>query len=295
MIPEAWTFLRESVRVEVDVPYAPEIDVACTMDAYYPECMCGAAVLFINSGGFQSGIFRQYAISAGGAPRFLLSHEISVQGMAAPVPILEQFTFAPLLAAGIAVFDVRHMSGPTVSLEEIARSVHLATAFVMRRGESLGVDEGRVGLWGCSSGGYLALLEALSNRDTRTPRIVVAYYPGGYDFALEAKRFPEVAEGLPLENGEGTLVQLSLKNHIAGSRIDALVIYGGDDHATITTACEALAHEMERGRLHGRVECLPDVSHQFMTEKGYSEQAGSHALSETAQWFQERLGAPSGS
>jgi len=286
---ETWDLLPATTDVRVDVAYAPEFDPTCKMDVYSPQGGNGAAVLFINSGGFRSGIFSQCAVAEGSRPRFLLPHEISVQGVAAPVPILEQFSFAPLLASGVSVFDVRHPSESAASLEKMIRSVHLADSFIREHAEEFGIDPNRVGLWGCSSGGYLALLEALTDRDTSDPRTVVAYYPGGYDFAAEAAQFPEVAEGLPLENGERTLTEMSLRNHIEGSHVSALVIYGEDDHPTITTTCESLAREARAGRFSGKIKALPAVSHQFMTPEGYSEESGRYALSELIAWFEEHL------
>ena len=286
---EMWNLLPETTEVSANVAYAPELDASCTMDVYRPRNARGAGVLFINSGGFRSGIFSQHSIDDDDRAHFLPWNEISVQGMAAPVPILEQFSFAPLLAAGICTFDARHPSGPDASLERIVRAIRLAVEFVQDHAKDFGIDPSRVGLWGCSSGGYLALLEALSSPNPRASRTVVAYYPGGYDFPAEAERFPEVIEGLPLENGTQTLSELSLGSHVRGSRVQALAIYGESDHPTINTTCESLARDVETGALSGRVKRLPGIGHQFMAKDGYSEEAGRRALTALSEWFEEHL------
>lgn len=145
-------------------------------------------MIFINSGGLRSGLVSQYDASEGGSVRFLLPLEIGAAGMPPPIPIIEQFSFAPLLAHGFTVFDARHPSVPDASLETIVDSIRLVRSFICDQAERFGIDGNRVDLWGCSSGGYLALLEAMSNQRGVRSCPGVAYYPGGYDVVTEARK-----------------------------------------------------------------------------------------------------------
>ena len=81
---------RSQIAVTPDIAYATHNGVAVSFDVYQPENANGAAVLFINSGGFVSGQLVQYTETRQSGYRFLEPNELTVQGAAPPIPLLAQ-------------------------------------------------------------------------------------------------------------------------------------------------------------------------------------------------------------
>ena len=95
---------RIPISVTPDIPYGSRHGVQLSFDVYAPPDANGAAVLFINSGGFISGQLVQYAKTGPSEYRFLEPTELATQGASPPIPLLAQFSFRGLLNAGFRVF-----------------------------------------------------------------------------------------------------------------------------------------------------------------------------------------------
>ncbi len=280
-------------RIEVvpDVVYGHRHEVALSFDVYRPTPANGGAVLFINSGGFVSGKLAQYAPTGQSQWRFLEPHELPVQGADPPIPLLAQFSFAGLLAAGLTVFDVRHSNHPPSTLDHMVKDVHEAAQLIIDHATGYGVDPRRVGLWGASAGGYLALQLGLASKGERFAAIAT-YYPAGFDFVDGVDRFPEISAALPaLSIDRKTLDALSLRRYIGDDAPPVLIIYGTDDMPIITDTCEALCARLHEGTHGVRCVAIPGTGHEFRGENGYHEKHGSRASTEVTDWFTSHLAA----
>src|SRR5262245_3823963 len=72
---------------------------------------------------------------------------------------------APLLEHGYTVFAVIHGSAPIFNLQDQVNDVGRAVRFVRHRAAEFGIDRQRLGISGSSSGGLLALIVAMQERD----------------------------------------------------------------------------------------------------------------------------------
>lgn len=116
-----------------DVVYGHKDGMALTFDVHRPARPNGAGVIAIVSGGYQSSV------------------EMSRQ-------IVGDY-LAPLLNAnGFTVFAVRHGSSPRYPLPAIVSDVRRAVRFIRQHAGDYGVEADRIGVWGASAGGQLALL-----------------------------------------------------------------------------------------------------------------------------------------
>jgi acetyl esterase/lipase len=112
------------------VIYGRKDGTALTMDVFRPKAAAnGAAVVVVVSGGFVSS---HAAIS----PGFV----------------------TPLTNRGYTVFAVVHGSQPRYTIPEIVKDMNRAVRFIRSRAKDFGVDPGRVGVAGASSGGHLSLM-----------------------------------------------------------------------------------------------------------------------------------------
>ncbi len=119
-----------------DVVYGHKMGVALTMDVFKPAKPNGIGVLWMVSGGWVS------------------SYE------AIDPNVARGFT-----NRGETVFAVVHGSQPKFTIPEIVQDIHRAVRFVRTHASEYGVDPGRLGITGASSGGHLSLMAAAFGDD----------------------------------------------------------------------------------------------------------------------------------
>src|SRR5688572_18324052 len=119
--------------VTTDVVYGHKDGLALTFDVHRPAQPNGAGVIAIVSGGWQSSVEMSRLI---------------VDGYLSPL----------LNEKGFTVFAVRHGSSPRYPMSAIVADVRRAVRFIRQRGGDYGVDPRRIGVYGGSAGGQLALL-----------------------------------------------------------------------------------------------------------------------------------------
>lgn len=146
-----------------DVVYGHKDGMALTFDVLKPRTGAnGAGVLYMVSGGWVS----RWSPPADVATRF-----------------------QSLIDRGFTIFVVRHGSSPKYFIPEIVADVRRATRFIRFHASTWGVDPTRLGAYGGSAGGHLALMLGTASDDgdptaeesflKMSSRIasVVAYYP----------------------------------------------------------------------------------------------------------------------
>jgi acetyl esterase/lipase len=116
-----------------DVVYGYKDGLALTLDVHRPAQPNGAGVIAIVSGGWQSSV------------------EISR-------PMVGGYLSPLLNAKGFTVFAVRHGSSPRYPMSAIVSDVRRAVRFIRQHAGEYSVDPNRIGVWGASAGGQLALL-----------------------------------------------------------------------------------------------------------------------------------------
>lgn len=122
----------DSVEILADQIYGHKDGLAMTLDVYKPKQNAnGAGVLFMVSGGWYS----TWAPAEQTLP-----------------------LFKPLLDKGFTVFSVRHGSSPRYVVPEAVEDVRRGARFIHLNAEKYGVDPKRLGVYGGSAGGHLALM-----------------------------------------------------------------------------------------------------------------------------------------
>ena len=280
---------RVQVAVTPGVVYSERNGVQVSFDVYEPEDANGASVLFVNSGGFVAGQLVQYAETGPSEYRFLEPNELTIQGAPPPIPLLAQFSFRGLLDAGFTVFDVRHSNHPPTMLDEMVEDVHAAARFIHDHAADYRIDTARLGVWGASAGGYLALHLGLS-AERVSFRAIATYYPAGFDFVQDVAQFPDLAQALPmLAMDTQQLDALGLKHHVRQDAPPVLIVYGTEDMPFITQPCQSLCAALEKSEGGVRCVAIPGTGHEFRGEDGYHEHHGAHAQTEMVNWFVKHL------
>lgn len=140
---------QQSYQVRHDVVYGHKAGMALTYDVISPaDSVNGAGIIHVVSGGWNSRYFE-------------------------PDSVVENYRF--LLDAGYTVFTLRHGSNPQFTIPEATEDVIAGVWHIRRHSGRFGVDSTRIGIFGGSSGGQLALMAGLSG-DKHPVSAVVAFF-----------------------------------------------------------------------------------------------------------------------
>ncbi len=126
-----WWYFHPDFELRAGIVYGHEQDEDLVIDVLRPDRPNGLGILVMVSGNWRS----------------------SPDGIR---PIL----MAPLLRRGYTILAVHHGSQPKFTVMSIAAQVERAARFVRHRAAEFGIDPGRLGVSGGSSGGHLSLLLA---------------------------------------------------------------------------------------------------------------------------------------
>jgi acetyl esterase/lipase len=307
-------FDAKDVRVRPDEVYGHRFGLALTFDVYTPGNSNGAAVLFISSGGYASGLLRQCEKGQDSLWRFLPADAVGKWDL--PPLLLEQYSFQKLLAAGFTVFDIRHGSTPRFTIDEMFEDCSRAVRHIKFHAKEYGIDAARIGIWGGSAGGHLALLlgtrvvkgrtaykevtgafelNKLSEPELETGsgvRAVAAYYPAGYDLVSDRAAYPEVFNSLPALNvPDAVLDELSIKKYLGPANPPVLIIYGDQDMPFIVGACKNIAAGLKKSAAGVETMVLPGVGHEFKGPDGSYKDArpGQASMDKLVEWFKAKL------
>jgi acetyl esterase/lipase len=252
-------------KVTPDVVYGHKDGLAMTFDVYRPATANGAGVLFMVSGGW-------------------------VSTWVPPETFVRRID--PLLAKGFTVFAVRHGSSPRYKVPDAAADVERAVRYIKMNASTLGVDPARLGAYGGSAGGHLALLLGL-DPDAGNPQArdavlrapsgvaaVVAYFPPVdlRGWTGPNKQFPA------LEFASELAPSVSPIDFVSSDDPPVLLIHGDADKLV------PLAHSerMRAGLL------ASGVTVDFVTipggDHGFTNPAHSlRAMELTVSWFERHL------
>jgi len=160
--PPGAALAANKITITADVVYGHKDGLALFYDVFAPPQPNGAAVLYMVSGGW----FSRW------------------QDPQQRIP-----SFQRLLDRGISVIAVHHGSAPLYKVPDAVADVRRAVRHVRRNAAAYRIDPNRLGVWGGSAGGHLALMLGLASdqgipdakdpleRVSNSVKAVVAYYP----------------------------------------------------------------------------------------------------------------------
>jgi dienelactone hydrolase len=279
--------------VTTDVVYGHKAGMALTLDVYRPRQGNGAAVISIVSGGWRSAweTLRQFRELPDGSLRLLTADEVRAQG-----GILPSHSYQTLLDKGFTVFAVRHGSSPNFAMADIVADLRRAVRFIRSQASKYGVDPDRIGIWGGSAGGHLALLMATSpevSNDKATDAFergparlaaVVAYAPPTDFMSLSAEwkasnqTFPAVQQ---LDSAH--LKMYSPITYVSADDPPTLIVHGDKDPTVPYTQGKSMHEALTRAGVTSRLVTIEGAQH------GFFEGNATRANDEMVRWFEQYL------
>jgi dienelactone hydrolase len=283
------------VSITTGVAYGRKSELALTMDVYRPEHPNGSGVIFLMSGGWRSLLrYRQWVVDDGGSVRLATHDELRNR-----LPHLLSFSFRPLLERGITVFGVYHRNSPRFRMPDIVADVRSAVHFIRANAGEYDVDPQRLGLWGVSSGGQLALLlgttgdpeapddpdasEGYAGASARVAAVVAYSAPTDLERTLHAPEPSNPALVLSDEEYQA----FSPFRHVSSGVPPTLIVHGEADELVDVREGRTMYEALREQGVETRLVTIPGARH------GFVDQAAQVALSDALQWFKRYLGVES--
>lgn len=265
--------VQEDVAIKADVVYGHKDGMALTFDVLTPKNPNGAAVLWVQSGGWYSGWVE---------PQKLVG------------------TSKHFLEKGLTVLVVRHGSAPKFAVPDAIADVRRCVRFVRMNAASYGIDPKRLGVFGGSAGGHLTLMLATTGDDgdpqakdevlKHGSRIAagVALYPPtdlrGWttDPPEEIKKRPTLKPPLTFEAAKEADCSPLLK--VTPDDAPVLMIHGDKDLLVPIKHSTDILAAFEKEKVASKLVTIEGAAHGFS-----AEQNSKIVVPEIVKWFETHL------
>jgi acetyl esterase/lipase len=141
LLPLCSPHAQEAFHVEANVIYGMHSGAALLMDVYRPARPNGLGVLYISGSGWH-------------APQTYSAQPLKESGQA-------RLYARRLVEAGYTTFSISHRAAPRFRYPAPVEDAQRAVRFIRHHASRFGIDPGRIGVVGGSSGAHLALMLGL--------------------------------------------------------------------------------------------------------------------------------------
>lgn len=255
-----------------DVVYGHRDGMALTYDVFRPNTANGALVVNMVSAGWRS---------SWGPPEE------------------RQARYQWLIDSGFTVVALHHSSAPRFQIPDAVQDIRLGLRHIQLHAKAYGADPARIGVWGASAGGHLALVAGLKaddgNQAAANPlersgnrvRAVVAYFPPTDLDALLRTRPRSGA----MDFDESLRASLSPIHHVDARDAPTLIISGGADKAVPLSQSETMQAALDRAGVENRLIVFPGAGHDFYVagDPARTDAYATEAMKTMVLWFREHL------
>ncbi len=204
--------------------------------------------------------------------------------------------FSCLIDRGYTLFMVRHGSAPYFKVPDAVADVRRALRYVRLHADEFHVAPDRLGVFGNSAGGHLALMLGTTadqgNPDSADPvertaarvAAVVAYYPP-VDLRQSSlhQQAVSIQESGPLSFDANLQASVSPIVHVSGDDAPTLLIHGDQDKTVPLTNSKQIHDAFGKADVDTKLIVMEGAGHAF------PGQYGSRAAAALADWFDDHL------
>ncbi len=270
----AQVMTQPPVEIIPDVVYGHKDGLAMTFDVIKPKANAnGAAVIFMVSGGW-------------------------VSPYSPPPQTAERFK--ELLEKGFTLIAVRHGGSPKYLIPDIVSDVRRAVRFIRHNAKQWGVDPNRLGVFGGSAGGHLALVLGTAS-DNGDPNAKEDFMKESDRVASVVAYFPPVdlrplARGLNPQPTGGTLDRFPALNfekekaadyspivHVSPDDPPTLLIHGDKDDLVPVNNSKLIYEAFQKNNVKSQLIIIEGAGHGF---RGDDAKRASAAM---VAWFEQTL------
>jgi acetyl esterase/lipase len=213
---------------------------------------------------------------------------------------------AEMASRGYVVASVEYRLSGEAPFPAALDDVRTAIRFLKANDSKYGIDASRVGIFGGSAGGQLAILEAVTcgaapaGADKANPKVpdcpqaAVGWY-GIYDFPAMPSRAASQAEDDYIGCSKDSCTPEQLAAASAMAHVDAgdppiLLLHGTDDQTVPVVQTERMAERLRAVGASVESEIFPDIGHSWIgADEAATRQASLRALDLTYRFFEQHL------
>jgi acetyl esterase/lipase len=214
---------------------------------------------------------------------------------AAPEDRLPRYT--TLTDKGFTVVSLRHGSATRYNVLDASADIRRATRFIKMHAKDYGADPARIGVWGASAGGHLALVAGLMADDgdkTATDPVlqqenhlkaVVAYYPpADLPALMKGQTRPS-----PLNITEAEAGSVSPIKFVDAKDPATLILQGDADTVVPPAQAEAVKAALDKVGVENRLQMFAGADHDFVitSDPARADAYCVQALQTMTAWFEE--------
>ncbi len=248
---------QKDYRIFPDIVYGHKAGMALTYDVIRPvDSANGAGIIHIVSGGWNS--------------RYMPPDSVEIN-------------YKPLLDAGFTIFVLRHGSSPQFKVPDAVKDIILGAWKIHGNSEQFGVDSTRLGIYGGSSGGQLALMAGLSGEKHPVRAIVAFFAPA------DLRHVPDFLKVMfPALDFDTTLAEsVSPVLLVSPGDPPTLLIHGDDDHVVQLRQSENMYEALQEKQVISKLIVYKGMGHgnSYGPKGKYHEEATKEMIS----WFEQYL------
>lgn len=262
----------DDIQIEPDVVYGHKDGLALTFDVLRPAEPNGAAVMWLQSGGWYSTWLPPKAL----------------------VP-----ASTPLLQKGFTVLIVRHGSAPKYAIPDAVSDVRRCVRYVRGHAAELKIDPERIGVLGGSAGGHLSLVLGTTGDDgkpddkdevlrhgSRVAAVVALYPPTDIrtwvtDPPEAIKKLPQLKPPLTFDPAKTT--ELSPALQVTTKAAPALLIHGDKDELVPISHSQQMIAALEKEKVDCRLLTIEGAAH------GFNAKQNEVVVPAMVEWFEKHL------
>jgi acetyl esterase/lipase len=262
-----------NVDVIPDVVYGHKDGMALTFDIFKPKTPNGAAVIFVVSGGWISNYL---------PPDQAISR------------------YQEFLDKGFTVIALRHGGSPKYLIPEIVADVRRGVRFIRYNAKGWGIDANRLGVYGWSAGGHLALMIGLASdngdpaakedfmKESDRVAAVVAYFPP-VDLRQLARGLNPPPSGTVLDRypalnfEKEKAADYSPIVFVTPDDPPTLLIHGDKDDLVPISNSQITFDALKKNNVKTDFITMPGAGHGFRGEDL------KRAMAATVSWFEQTL------
>jgi acetyl esterase/lipase len=273
LVPPAHIHPDDSPKIIPDVVYGHKDGMALTYDVFKPEKPNGAAIIWIQSGGWYSNYTE---------PKVMLG---AVKGF---------------LDKGYTVVVLRHGSAPKYAVPDAVTDVRRAVRVIRRNAKEHGFDPHRLGVLGGSAGGHLSLMlgttgddgdpqaqDPVMQQSSRVAAVVALFPPTdlrGFTTnpPAEIKKHPGLKPPLTFDPKLEPEVSPLLK--VTSDDAPTLLIHGDKDELVPIEHSKNIVPLFEKARVPVKLVTIEGAAHGFS-----QKQNAETVIPELMAWFEKYL------
>lgn len=219
-------------------------------------------------------------------------------------PEERQARYQALIDKGFTVVALYHSSAPRFQVPDAVADVRLGMRHIKLHAADYGADPARIGVWGASAGGHLALVAGMMADDgdpaAANPlerlgarvAAVVAYFPPT-DLAILLRGLPKAG---PIAFDDKLMASVSPIHSVDASDPPTLILHGDADRGVPPAQSEAMHAALDSAGVENRLTMFPGADHDFYVkgDPARTDAYATQAMTAMVAWFESHLAKSSG-